>query len=218
MFALLRFVSLLAYGTKNVGRDQRVDEEEARAKAEAEGFGGLEVTPPSFNLIKDRPVPFPGVRGAAIPRRFTAAVRDRRNNCSAQLEVETDDSRPRIRALTIRSEGDALTPTGLRRLPIGSYLDAVVSVSILRVQRVSDTEVEISPTMTFEEAVKVTKAGKAARRQRQPVTRERLEAAAKAYQEAPPRQRSEYVAEQLGVEPGYARQLIHRARKEKLLP
>ena len=184
-----------------------------------EGMEALEVAGPSFNLVKDRPVPFPGVPGAAIPRRFTAAVRDKANRCTAQLEVETGDGgRPRLRSFAVRSDDGPLTPTALRRLPIGSYLDAVVTVSILRVERVSDEDVKITPIMDFDDALKIVKAGKAAARRRQPVTPERLAAVAAAYAEAPPRQRSERVAEALGVEPGYARQLIYRARKEGLLP
>ncbi|HEX2041537.1 MAG TPA: hypothetical protein VHF24_02780 [Acidimicrobiales bacterium] len=177
---------------------------------------GLEVSH-SFNLMKDPPVAFPGVPGAAIPRRFTGAVRDPANGCKAQLEVEIHDGRPRLRSFTVVTEDDPLTPTDLRRLPIGSYLDVVVSSAILRSQRSPGGDVILSPITDFNEAVTITKAGKAARRRR-PVTRERLEAVAAAYRGAPPRQTSEYVAEQLGVGEGYARQLIHRARKANLLP
>lgn len=183
----------------------------------ANDFDRIEVTGLTFNFVTDGPVPFPGVPGAAIPRRFTAAVRDRANECTAQIEVEVDDGRPRIRTIAIHADGVALTPTSLRRLPIGAYLDGVVTRAVLKVERETESTVRIEPIMDFDEAFKVTNAGKAARRRRQPVTSETLAAVAAAYREAPPRQKSAHVAVRLGVQDGYARQLISRARREGLL-
>jgi len=177
------------------------------------------VVGPSFNLMKDPFVPYPGVPGAAIPCRFRAEVRDRENACTAQLEVVVDDGRPRLRSFTVRAEGEPLTPTALRRLPLGAYLEAAVTVSVTKVTMVSEGLFNIGPFTDMNEAAGVMEAGRATRRRREPVTRERLVEAATAYQEAPARGKTDYVAERLGVEPGYARQLIHKARHEAgLLP
>jgi hypothetical protein len=176
------------------------------------------VVGPSFNLMKDPFVPFPGVPDAAIPCRFTAEVRDRENGCTAQLEVVVDEGRPRIRSFTVRAEGDPLTPTELRRLPLGAYLDAVVTVSVTKVTQVTEEVFRIAPFTDMNDAAGVTEAAKRSRRQRQPVTRERLVAAATAYQEAPARRKSEHVAKELDVDSSYARQLIYKAREAGLLP
>lgn len=181
----------------------------------------LEVGPPDFDLTREGPVPFPGVPGAAIPRAFTVPVRDPANCCVVQMEVEVTSVGARLRSFAVRAEGDPLTPTSLRRLPIGSYLDAAVTRAVMRMDAFVDTGGEnrylVTPIAELDQAVKVMNAGKAARRRRQPVTTDRLAAVASAYREGPDRGKSEYVAEQLGVESGYARQLIHRARKAGLL-
>ena len=179
----------------------------------------FQVRGPAFNLMKDPYVPFSGVRGAAIPCRFTCEVGDLDADCTAHLQIEVTEGRPRLRSFTLTASGDnLLTPTAIRNLPLGTYLDLAVARAVARTSKVTEEVTKIAPFATFDEAADVMKAGRAVRRRQQPVTDERLEEAAEAYREAPPRQKTQHVADELGVGYGYARQLVHKARKAGKLP
>lgn len=180
----------------------------------------LEVAGPGYDLFRDPAVPFPGVPGAAIPCRFTASVRDRENQCTAHFEVVVEDGRPRIHGLALVSDGNPRTPTELRRLPIGSYLDAVVRAALMKppTSTFGTVTTTVVKVMDAEEGFRAVEAGKASRRRRRPVTRETLERVRDAYNDAPKRKKTAYVADAMDCAEGYARQLVKKARDEKLLP
>lgn len=176
----------------------------------------LEVSPPRVNLMKDTPVPYPSVEGAALPRRFDSAVRDLDNGCTAQLEVVVHDGRPRIRSLVLTGD-TPLTPTDIRRLPLGAYLETAVATVVMKATVIAPGNVSITP-MDYGEVVGTMTRARVPRQKRAPITPATLERVAAAYNAAPRGQRTQHVADELDVEPGWARQLVMKARNAKLLP
>ena len=192
-------------------------------------MSGVEAT--SYRFLTSTPVVSPreiarhmiGVRlpgtSVGLPTRFLSDVLDRERLVRLRAEVIVTD-RPRISRVTIDSDA-GLTPTDLRALPWGRYLDAACEAAgPTRIEVASDGSGITAHPIAESDSATALASIHAARRTKAPVTRETLETVARLYREAPSlnKPRGEHIAEQMYVSTSWARQLVGRARAEGLLP
>lgn len=171
--------------------------------------------------MQDLPVALPGAPGFAVPRQFSAWVADADRGLLIGLSIEVNE---RASIVDLAVQGAPVTPSELRDLPWGAYLDVALGKVMMRAERVPgpNPHTLVTPLSGSQEVAAALSAHKGYRRNRgrRPVDADRLRRVADLYRAATEQEipTGDYIASAEGVSPGTARSLVARARAAGLLP